>query len=160
METDDQTYWNTQTIRLLKKWIITYTGYLCPLDYKLWEQWLCTSTIGNACPLVLETSMVCSSSNHYFLMGSVCSALVPYSNLKNSEGNPWQYTGFLSPTHIQLTSISPTSRLPVWLYSRDSLWLSFAYCNCSCDQRVNTISCLLLEFSRVEMKSGVFKIPK
>lgn len=38
-----------------------------------------TSTIGNACPLVLETSIVCPS-NHYFLMGSVCSALVPYSN--------------------------------------------------------------------------------
>lgn len=39
-----------------------------------------TPTTGNACPLALETSMVCSSSNHYFLMGSVCSALVPYSN--------------------------------------------------------------------------------
>lgn len=65
----------------------------------------------------------------------------------------------LSHTHV-VQFHSPTSRLPDWLDSKDSLWLQFGYLNYQHDHRSNTISNLLLEFSKVGMRAHVFWIPR
>ena len=82
---------------------------------------------------------------------------------------PVNYWLLSSHGHIRLSFLphtcgsvpqSPTSRLPDWLDSRDSLWLQFAYWNYQCDHRSNPISCLLIEFSKVDMRAHVFWIPR
>lgn len=77
--------------------------------------------------------------------------------LLSGHGQVWL---FFLPHTCGSVPQRPTSRLPDWLDSGDSFWLQFAYWNNQFDHRSNPISCLLLEFSKVDMRAHVFWIPR
>lgn len=106
-------------------------------------------------------TLACSSGIHFPLWVQVCSAAVPLSVCEIlTLKQPWHIQPSSLPHTCGSVPLSPTSRPPGWLGSRDSLWLQFADWNYQCDHRSNPISCSLLEFSKVDMRADVFWIPR
>ena len=152
--------WSPQVVSLPTMWMITYTGDCGPLESRPWAFFtlLFSSRKFPPCacvrwqslvPLAFVFSSMGSGSFILCLVGLWC----------------WQWSGcshlwFSSPTCVWFSSTKPTYRLPAWLDSSDSLWLQFSHWNYQCDHRCNPISCLGLEFSKVDMRADVFQIPR
>lgn len=150
----------SQVVRKPQRWMTTNTGGLWYPESRLMLMWPYSSAPGSPPPLLFEMTMACFSGFCFYSVGSGSFSLCSLVSCEILTGKqPWPHPALLSLTHV-LQFHSPASRLPDWLDSKDSLWLQFAYWNYQRDHRSNPISSLLLEFSKVGMRTHVFWIPR